>query len=90
MRARQHQQRVAVGIAARDSLGGERAGETGLGFDHDRLAEALFHFVAENAGDDVDVAAGRKALHQVDDAVRIGLLRQRPAEVAERLAATRG
>ena len=79
MRARQHQQRIAVGVAPRDGFGRERAGETGLSLDHDRLAKALFHLVTEDARDDVDVAARRKALHQVDDAVRIGLLRERPA-----------
>jgi hypothetical protein len=59
MRARQHQQRVAVGIAARDGLGGEAAGNAGLGLDHDRLAERLRHFISKKARDDVDVAAGR-------------------------------
>ena len=77
MRARQHQQRVAVGVAARDGLGRERAGKAGLGLDHDRLAEALLHLVAEDAGDDVDVAARREALQELDEAVRIVLLRQR-------------
>src|SRR6185436_19067767 len=76
-RARQHQERVAVGLAARDRFGGERAGKTGLGLDYDRLAETLLELVGEDARDDVDVAARREALHHPDQAVGIILRRRR-------------
>src|SRR3954470_7592567 len=83
MCARQHQQVVTVGLRPRDGLGGKRAGEAGLRFHHDRLAKPFLHLVTKNAGDDVDVAAGRKTLQQVNDAVRIGLLRVRPARQSD-------
>ena len=73
VRAGKDQERVAVGVAARDRLGGEAAGDAGLGLDDDGLAEPLRHLVAEQPGDDVHVAARREAVHELDRAIGIVL-----------------
>ena len=71
MRAGNREQRVAVGLGARDRFGGQAAGKPGLGLDHDRLAKALGHFLPDQPGNGVDIAAGRKTLQHFDHAVGI-------------------
>ncbi len=66
VRAGYDQERVAIGIAARDRLGGEAAGHARLGLDDDGLAEPLGHLIAQQSGNDVHVPSRRKAVHELD------------------------
>ncbi len=55
------EQRVTVGSGFRDGCGRQHRTRTRAIFDNDRLAERRLHRVLQQAGDDIDAAAGRVA-----------------------------
>ncbi|MNY02519.1 hypothetical protein D3C86_1350910 [compost metagenome] len=72
VRRQHHQQRVAVGLGARELGGGDRAARARLVFQHHRLAPLLLQFGAQRAGQHVGAAAGRIRNQQGDGLVGVG------------------
>ena len=77
-------QRVAVGLRSRHFLDGEDAERARLVLDHELLAEAVFHLVAEQARRDVGAAARRIRHEDLHRLRRIFVLRQRRPADGER------
>ena len=69
---RADQQRVAVGRGARHHFGADAAAGAAAVVDHHRLPKRHFHLFADDAADDVGIAAGRERHDQMDRPVRIG------------------
>jgi hypothetical protein len=65
-----HQQRRAVARLLRGVLGGEHAGDAGLGLDDDLLVPHLRQLGGDDAGERIGAAAGGKADDDADRAVR--------------------
>ncbi len=74
--ARRHQQRVAVGRALGDRIGGDHGPAAGAVLDHERLAETVGEMLAEPAREDIGAAA-RRVRHDDGDLARGILLRRR-------------
>ena len=66
------EQRGAVCGGGLEGLGGNLATGSGLVLDHDRLAQLVFQALAQDAGNGIGAAAGRKA-HQQFDGFAAGL-----------------
>ena len=69
---RADEQRVAVGRRARHRFGADAAAGAAAVVDHHRLAERARDPFADQAADDVGIAAGRERHDQMDRPVRIG------------------
>ncbi len=63
---RADQQRIAVGRRARHELGADAAAGAGAVVDHHRLSERLADLIADDAADNVGIAAGRERHDQPD------------------------
>ncbi len=68
-----HQQHAAVARLGRDIVGREHAGDAGLGLDDDLLVPHHAELLADDAGQRIGAAAGRKADDDAHRAVRPGL-----------------
>ena len=66
------QQRVAVGCRARDGFGADAAAGAAAVLHHHWLAERVRYPLADDAADDVGIAAGRERHDQADRPVGIG------------------
>jgi hypothetical protein len=69
--ARADQERVAVGGLVGDIFGGGSPAGSRAVLDHDRLAEQLRQFLADQAGEDIVAAAGGESHDHADRLARI-------------------
>ena len=81
------QQRVTVGGRTNDRFGRDVAARAGPVLDNDRLVELLRQPLADQARNDVEVAARRKADQDTHRPRRIGLRRCAPCGIVGRAAA---
>jgi hypothetical protein len=70
-----HQQRVAVGLRARNEFSADQAGSTRPRFEQDLLPPLLGHFLADQPAQDVGSPAGRVRRDETDRARGISLRR---------------
>ena len=68
---RADQQRITVGLRVRDILGADAAAGPGAVLDHDRLPQRFADLIADNAADDVGIAARGERHDQPDRPSRI-------------------